>query len=519
VSDIDYQPLELGRRLQETNAHTYRLSAGLRGKLGEWQLESAVSWYRNGIPTEYHDVIIKSALQDAVNRTGADAFNPFCNRCNTEEQFAGMLTNVSYNIEFRSDMADFRASGPVFDLPTGTLRAAVGAEYRREGVLVQPDAFWQTSGGVGFFGFDGYDYHRTIRSGFAELKVPLLKAAEDVGESPLELSLAARFEKYSDFGSETSPLATVRYAFLDGQATLRASYSKAFLAPYLEYATEDYGGTYTDFLIDPLTGSPVETLIIYSGSPDIEPERSTTRSVGLIVTPDALPGLTLTMDAYAIKQSDFTAFDPQFTMDGFAPGSVTRGADIGPGGEDAILRTYFFNVNERSTAGYELSVNYRLQQLAAGRFEVDAGIARLEKFEVFGLIPDELVDLAGGYDPTAGTFFGTPTLPKTRAALGLSWERGAWSAASQFNYLSGFRETEDSTIPSYSTTDFQLGYELGGERGRDAGWLPAHGVQLTVGVENAFDRKVPFLTVINDFNRYENDLRGRFIYARVGVDF
>jgi iron complex outermembrane receptor protein len=519
VTDLDYLPLELGRRLKETPAHTYRLNGGLRGEIGSWQLESAVSWYRSGFTNRYHHSINKAALQAAVNRTGADAFNPFCNQCNTTEQFAGLLTTSSIDIAFRSDMVDFRASGPLWRLPTGELLAAVGAEYRREGVFLEPDPLWQSGGAVGFFGFGGYDFHRTIRSGFAEVRVPLLTPADGTSESPLELSLAARFEKYSDFGSETSPLATLRYAFLGGQATLRASYSKGFLAPYLEYAAEDYGGTYTDFLIDPLTGTAVETLVIYSGSPDIEPERSTTRNIGLILTPDAVPGLTVTLDAYEIEQTDFTAFDAQAAFEGNAPGEVTRGVDIGPGGEDAILRTRWFNVNERSSAGYELTTNYRLPELAAGRFEVDAGIARLEKFEVFGLVPGQLVDLAGGYDPTAGTFFGTPTLPKTRAVLGLSWERGPWSATTQLNYQSSFRETDDSTIPSYSTTDLQVGYELGGEQGGGAGWLNVRGAQLTLGVENVFDREVPFLTVINDFNRYENDLRGRFIYARVGLDF
>ena len=42
---------------------------------------------------------------------------------------------------------------------------------------------------------------------------------------------------------------------------------------------------------------------------------------------------------------------------------------------------------------------------------------------------------------------------------------------------------------------------------------------MSVGVDNVFDRKVPFLTVINDYNKYENDLRGRYVYARIGVDF
>lgn len=517
VTDLDYLPLELGRRLQETPAHTYRISGGVRGELGSWQLESALSWYRNEFTNEYPNSVIKSALRTAVNRTGADAINPFCNRCNTSAQFAGLLATGGTKIGFGSDMADFRASGPLLWLPTGPVRAAVGGEYRRENVYLRPDPLTQVGGLVGSYAGGGYEYSRTIRSAFTELQIPLLPAAQ--GESPLELTLAARTEKYSDFGSETSPLASLRYSFLDGQVTLRSSYSKAFLAPYLELATYDYNGTFTMFLIDPASGQPVQTLVVYSGTPDIKPESSTTQNFGLVLTPHAVPGLTVALDAYRIEQKDFTAFSPQSSLNGTAPGVVNaRGDDVGPGGQDLILTAYYYNLNHRGTEGYEASVNYAFPELAAGSFSIDLAVSQLTKFEVFGVVPGELVDLAGKYDPTAGSSR-TPALPKTRAALGLSWERGAWSASSQLRFMSSYRETDERSIPSYATTDLQLGYALGGASGRPTAWLPVRAAQLTLGVANVFDREVPFLTVINGYNQYENDLRGRFVYARIGMDF
>lgn len=45
------------------------------------------------------------------------------------------------------------------------------------------------------------------------------------------------------------------------------------------------------------------------------------------------------------------------------------------------------------------------------------------------------------------------------------------------------------------------------------------GTQYTLGVENAFDRDVPFVVYRNDYNSFENDLRGRYIYARLNLDF
>jgi hypothetical protein len=66
------------------------------------------------------------------------------------------------DIGFGSDIADVRASGPLFNLPTGAVHAAVGGEYRRERVSVDYDPLWTLGGWVGASVADSYDLSRDI---------------------------------------------------------------------------------------------------------------------------------------------------------------------------------------------------------------------------------------------------------------------------------------------------------------------------------------------------------------------
>jgi iron complex outermembrane receptor protein len=525
LTDVSYRAVELGRALDENTAASRRLSGGLRGDLGSWQLESALTWYRSEVTQRSRNQFVTSRLEEAVNRTGSNAFNPFCNACNTDAQYAGVLGTRSYDIGFGSDIADVRASGPLFNLPTGAVQAAVGGEYRRERVSVDYDPLWTLGGWVGAGVADSYDLSRDIYSVFAEIRVPLLSPRAGSDVSPLELSVAGRHEDYSDFGTTTTPMTTLRFSTLDDQLTLRASYAEAFLAPYLELATYDYRFSYSDVLIDPNTGDPIEALIYGSGTPDIKPETSETVNFGAVLTPNAVPGLTVSLDYYRIKQADFSpgTTSPQGVLDGTAFGSSTYGNNIGPSGEDVIVETYFYNAGHRRSSGVELSVSYVLPEFAIGTFKVDVGLARLASFEVEDG-SGRLVDIAGSSDPAGGTFFSTVALPKTRGLVGLSWENGPWSAASQYSFMSSYGDLSpsgepiDRKVPFYATADFQIGYTLG-DNGQAVDWLPTRAMRLTLGVENAFDRDVPFVVYRNDYNSYENDLRGRYIYGRVNLDF
>src|SRR5690606_32082957 len=111
---------------------------------------------------------------------------------------------------------DALADGAVLDLPGGELRLALGAAYRKENVLP--------------IGGDAIPA-REVKAAFGELFVPLVGAGNRVtGIEALELSIAARYEHYSDFGEDVTPKFGLRWQPVD-TLSLRATYGESFKAP------------------------------------------------------------------------------------------------------------------------------------------------------------------------------------------------------------------------------------------------------------------------------------------------
>ncbi len=100
---------------------------------------------------------------------------------------------------------------------------AAGLEYRDESVSDQPDD--QFVRGL-IFGTEAVSAaaSRNNWSAFVEFSVPLTES--------LELSLAGRYDDYSDFGDTTNPKVALRWAPTE-QIAFRASWGQGFRAPSL----------------------------------------------------------------------------------------------------------------------------------------------------------------------------------------------------------------------------------------------------------------------------------------------
>ena len=110
---------------------------------------------------------------------------------------------VSFPVDYREDInADVTTGRVVADgaLPAVggvTVRAAFGAEYRDESL-----DFVQHNDGA-FFGSLNKD--RTVKSVFAEFMIPVVENGGENGKHRFEISLAGRYDDYSDFGNTFNP--------------------------------------------------------------------------------------------------------------------------------------------------------------------------------------------------------------------------------------------------------------------------------------------------------------------------
>ncbi len=206
--------------------------AGLRGKtFGDFEWESAALYSRAWTRDVEANNIRHSLLRAALLRTDATAFNPFGY---TFRNVGGIIqvhqpyTNPdavvdplvdTYVREGRTELAtwDARLNGTLFEFWGGRVAAALGTEYRWESYKdwrppyhgLNPPGFVLPANDNDFIGLSpnlNLYADRNIISGFGEVLIPVFgpKNRRPLLEA-FELSAAARYEKFSDFGDALKP--------------------------------------------------------------------------------------------------------------------------------------------------------------------------------------------------------------------------------------------------------------------------------------------------------------------------
>ena len=149
-----------------------------------------------------------------------------------------------YGGTYRTDQADFSASGPVTKLFAGTIQGAVGVDWREESFFFSGDNRQNLSSSDALIFNAPFDnslatagtLKRTIKAAYAELQIPLLRG--------LDFNAAGRIDEYTGFGASTNPKFTLRWAPSDA-FLVRSSYSTGFRVPSFKQ------------MFDPVTESPL----------------------------------------------------------------------------------------------------------------------------------------------------------------------------------------------------------------------------------------------------------------------
>ncbi|HEU4877835.1 MAG TPA: TonB-dependent receptor, partial [Gemmatimonadaceae bacterium] len=212
---------------------------------------------------------------------------------------------------------DAKLDGTLFSIEQGAVRYAFGGQYRDE-------SFRFTSAPTVI------DSARHATAFFAELQVPLLGPRIGTSADRLSVSLAARNEQYSDFGSHTSPQFGVIWRPTDA-LRLRGTLGESFRAPLLvqlvprtdlvfpiaifdpKSAGALAGATTCDFLAPDAACTNV--IEVFGGSRgNLQPQTSTTWTIGMDFQPVSMPGLRASLSYYHIKFKDRIA-DPSNVVD------------------------------------------------------------------------------------------------------------------------------------------------------------------------------------------------------------
>jgi iron complex outermembrane receptor protein len=417
------------------------------------------------------------------------------------------------------------ASGSVGDLPTGPVRLAIGAGYRREGFS---DSLGITGGSL----HSVADGNRSIRYAFTELSLPLVRHSDRPGLNYMDFIASGRSERYSDFGAKTVPKFGLVYAPTIS-VKMRATWGEAFKAPNLN----DTNGVQQLVILDlpaptqPSGSAPV--LIRAGGNPSLRPETANAWSFGGDYSDPALTGLQLSATAFEITYKNrisqignpYAALtDPlnaffvtpsssasfaQSVVNGYPPRNVFNftGSPFNPATAVAVVDSRLLNVSTQTARGADVSIGYKIDAQAGSTFLFLNGT---------------YLDLTQRYTPQSAeqTLSGLAFYPpKFRMRTGVTWNPGAWAFTGTVNYLareSNTQVTPSENVGSWTTVDASVRYTpvLSGAFA---------GLHFSVAALNVFDRDPPFLRTpffagLN-YDSSNTSALGRFINLQVSKEW
>jgi iron complex outermembrane recepter protein len=518
---LAYNPeFDTGISGTDSRSHSTRFIGGLKGSYAGWDFDTALSFSQSNQTDTALNVMnwrVKNALLNptAANVAAATASSPAYAALpagtfwrigenaglNSAAMYNALLSNQTREGESKQYGADFKVSREFGQLPGGAMGVAVGGEIRRESVSLPQ---WSGQGDYTGLSLTSYGGSRTVTAAYSEILLPVLKQ--------LELNAAVRFDRYSDAGNSWTPKIGAKWKPLN-DLIVRGTYAKGFRAPSTPETTvlAGFGGSVVNdnARCAALTAAGVAAAtvtatckniaptFVISGNPNLEPEKSTSTTLGVVW--DITPKNSVTADLWQIKRSGLIVQgDAQAAIDA---GELVRdpATSIAAGDPGGILvgRTPYTNADDSITRG--LDIEYKQ------RFDLPSGYGRLTSSLTWThLFMQRVVTSAGLTHDYAGTHGNCDITncigsPRDKVSLATSWNMGALTAGLNVNYRGGFSNKLEQSEEGCDQTllngaDSPTGCRVKSFTTVDltAGWQISKNFQIFGSVQNLFDKEPPF---------------------------
>jgi outer membrane receptor protein involved in Fe transport len=475
-------------------------------------------------------------------------YSPLADPTTFDTAYQAYRRQGGYLLKLRDRLSDFnlRASGPLAALPGGDLTMTILAEARLE--RAPGGSRWGYSNFTGEPEVqDGNWLTEKTRSGYVEIRAPLVSMTSSAPWRGLEFQLAMRADHYrltvprvaegTGNGSTVDSITVGRAILgktvgfrvfpLDG-LMVRGSFADGYLPPtsdQVQPRVYRWQGLYL-FASDPKRGrTPLGTDsdfdVVTQGSPEMRPERAQTFSVGVVVSPSVLPGLRMSLDYLRTDKSreitQFAVVDLQYFLDreSLYPDRVTRAAltaaDIAKGytvGAVTVVDASAINIGRSVAESVDANLDYR-RQLDDGStldFRVDY---------IWQPSYRRRPDPSGPWYEYAGKHDGPV---RHRLVAGAQWSKRRVSLATNARYVGDYgvgiadaasgvgdaariADQGAETIRAQVYVDLQADFDLGVSRA----------TRLRVSVSNIFDKQPPIdVAAVMGYSPY-GDPRGRRI--------
>ena len=318
-------------------------------------------------------------------------------------------------------------------LPAGNIAVAFGGEYRHEqggqSNIPAVDATAPFPAG----NFSPYSGQYEVEEGFLEADIPVLK---NYLVQNLNANAAGRITNYSTSGLvETWKLGLTSQ--IDNNIRIRGTWSLDIRAPMVSelFSPVEVGIASIQY---PVNGPTYQIEGSSGGNPNLQPEKAITTTVGVVLTPQFIDGLTVSLDWYEINihQGIYTTaaqtevnrcLEGQTIYCQFLKFSPDQYGGTVPYAVESLPA----NAADIETSGIDLQANYATD-LFGGTLS----------WALHGNYTDEFTqnaigvtyDSAGAMGPTPLAYDATD-IPKARGTLSATYTDGPWSGTIQGRFF------------------------------------------------------------------------------------
>jgi len=454
----------------------------------------------------------------------------------------GNNTEQVAHVDFTGDLGKYGLT-----MPWANDSAAVnfGYEHRKDSVTFSPDGAESAGNLSGFSGaLVPIDQHYDIDEGFVELRLPI--AHNQPGIYDLTTDVGYRYSNYSTSGATNAYKFEVQYAPIQ-DARLRFSFDRAVRAPNLiELYLAPSFGQENVLGVDPCAGAPTATLEqcehtgvtpaqyavdpktgvnsitqcisgqcgqVLEGNSQLKPETADTWSLGLSVTPAALPGFSASVDYYHIKLTNqvgnypFAAILNGCLLDNNpiycsqvvrTPDGSLVGATVAGGG---YFLQKLFNLGVSIVSGFDVGMNYRHALPGTwGSISTSLNGAYLWHQTSTPYPGSPTFDCAGLFGTTCNSITQGSVNPRWRHNLRVTWETPldvALSAEWRFIGPTGFDNNSNQPVVHFAEETVYDYYNahIPGYSYLDltAAWQATNQLEVRAGVSNVLDKDPPIV--------------------------
>ena len=581
---IGRRNVEGGNRQHDLHHTSFRGVLGVQGELGaNWSYDASLLYaevrtdntYLNDLGTtkikRALDAVHDPATGEIVCRSVLDGTDPDCVPWNIFEEGGVTREALDYIVlplTARGGTDQLIASGFLFgDLDEYGIRLpaadtgiaiALGAEFRDENLDFKPDEAYRSGEGAGQGGAT-----RPVSGGssvaelFLEANVPLVEARPFAEELLLDIGL--RYSDYEYGGSVETYGLRSGWAINQG-VKLRGSFQRAIRAPNVRELFQPEGFNLFDMSSDPCSGevegglngvtsagrtfdecarsgvteqqwgsvpdSPANQYnFLQGGNTDLKPESSDTWTIGIVFSPQAIDGLTVSLDYYSIEvEKGISNLTPEFVLNECLDGDLVLCERINRGvtgdlwvGSDVESSGHIVSRQENlaieKVVGYDLVADYSLDLGTWGHLDIRNVLSLIDKWEQQEVAGAPVEDCAGKW----GFVCGSPT-PDVRNRMRVIWAT-PWNltATLMWRHLGEVDDRNEDGVDLEDIDYFDL----------SAIWEVNDSIQLRTGINNLFDREPPIAgngagpASSGNGNTYPGlyDALGRYGFLAVSLSF